>query len=120
MVRPHDSTQVVKDWLAGPRLCPICRERPVEYPHHVVPRGSPNFGDDVAANIVPLCGDGTRGCHGDVEARRNQAREKLGAYLQESRPDTIAYVRKKIEPGGDAWLERHYGIASSTNRPPTD
>lgn len=76
----------------------------------MVPKGSPNFGDDVPANLVPLCGDGTRGCHGDVEARRNGTREKLGDFIVRFRPDTLAYVRGKIVPGADAWLQRHYGI----------
>ena len=34
--------------------------------HHIVPRSQ--GGDDVAENMAPMCGDGTRGCHGILES----------------------------------------------------
>lgn len=91
------------------RTCVICGD-PAANAHHVIPKGSPNFGDDIPANLVGLCGSGTTGCHGDVEGRRGKARAELGTYLVRNRPDTIAYVREKLTPGGDAWLKRHYKI----------
>jgi hypothetical protein len=68
--------------------------------HHIVPRSS--GGDDVEPNIVPLCGDGVRGCHGAVEAWDREARAKLRESL---RPEEVAYV---IERKGEAWLDRNY------------
>lgn len=34
--------------------------------HHILPRSQ--GGDDVIANLAPMCGDGTRGCHGLLES----------------------------------------------------
>jgi hypothetical protein len=34
--------------------------------HHILPRSQ--GGDDLVINLVPLCGDGTRGCHGLLES----------------------------------------------------
>jgi hypothetical protein len=48
------------------RLCRVCMG-PATSLHHMVPRSL--GGDDVADNLVPLCGTGTTGCHGLVEAR---------------------------------------------------
>jgi hypothetical protein len=45
------------------RSCRACGQ-PAGSAHHLVPRGGPHYGDDVAANLVALCGDGTSGCHG--------------------------------------------------------
>ncbi len=33
--------------------------------HHILPRSQ--GGDDLPVNLAPLCGDGTRGCHGLLE-----------------------------------------------------
>ena len=89
------------------RSCVLCGD-PAAGVHHVVPKGSPNFGDDLPANLVALC----TGCHGDVEGRKGTARKELGAYLVRCRPDVIEYARKKLDPGGDAWLQRHYKIGA--------
>lgn len=82
--------------------CPVCGLRG-ESAHHVVPRIQ--GGDDVPENIVIPCGDGTTGCHGDIEARRNKARERLREYLELIRPDVIRYVKDRK---GEAWLDRNY------------
>jgi hypothetical protein len=71
--------------------------------HHVVPKGG-GRGDDVAENLVPLCGHGTVGCHGKVEARDPWARSLLGQRLTDAER---AYV---VGKQGAAWLERHYGV----------
>ena len=34
--------------------------------HHILPRSQ--GGDDIIDNLAPLCGDGTRGCHGILES----------------------------------------------------
>jgi hypothetical protein len=70
--------------------------------HHVVPRSQ--SGDDVVNNLVSLCGHGTRGCHGLVEARDPWARSLLGQRLTDTER---AYV---VGKQGAAWLERHYGV----------
>jgi hypothetical protein len=72
--------------------------------HHVVPRSQ--GGDDIPANSVWLCGSGTTGCHGAIEARR----PKMTALLRHGLPADVAeYV---ISKKGWAWLERRYGALS--------
>lgn len=39
--------------------------------HHRLPRG--RGGTDRLSNLVTCCGDGVRGCHGDLESDRSQA-----------------------------------------------
>jgi hypothetical protein len=67
--------------------------------HHLVSRSQ--RGDDVDDNIVPLCGHGTVGCHGDVEHHK-WARVALRAMLTEANEEYC--VRKK----GWVWLEKRY------------
>lgn len=68
--------------LMRERVCRICR-RPVGEVilgrHHLVPRSL--GGDDVDDNLVPLCGSGTFGCHGRVEAGDARARAALRGEL---------------------------------------
>ena len=73
--------------------------------HHVIPRSQ--GGDDVPANLAPLCGNGTMGCHGLIEARDPWARQALGKALT---PENCRYLWTRIGPGWQAWLERHYGV----------
>lgn len=104
IIDPKATTRAV---LAQPR-CALC-PNPSATGHHVIAKG--RLGDDVAENIVALCGSGTTGCHGAVEDRREWALRSLGEYLASRRPDTIAYVRGKLGPvSGDAWLERHLRV----------
>lgn len=37
--------------------------------HHLVPKGQ--GGDDLDENIIPLCGNGTQGCHGAMTDHTN-------------------------------------------------
>lgn len=85
--------------------CQVCgKPRPWQVSvHHIIPRGQ--GGDDVPANFALLCGHGTVGCHGDVEARRNGARERLRAAMTS---DQLAYVTQKKS---QAWLDRMYPLA---------
>lgn len=69
--------------------------------HHVVPKSL--GGDDVAENLVPLCGSGTTGCHGLVEARDPWACTLLGERLTSVERD-YALAKK-----GSDWLQRYYG-----------
>lgn len=52
-------------------LCVRCG-RPANGWHHRVPEGQSGPTDHL--NCVPLCGDGTKGCHGWVEHHRAAAR----------------------------------------------
>lgn len=71
--------------------------------HHVYPRGQ--GGDDVIVNLVPLCGSGTTGCHGLIEARDARAR----ATLRENFSDAHRwYLTYKLGFGAEAWLDRNY------------
>lgn len=92
------------------RACAICGE-PASDGHHVLGRGSPNFGDDFPENIVPLCGSGTTGCHGLITANDITARRQLGEHIVLERPGVIAYVLDKLgdERGAD-WLARRLFI----------
>lgn len=82
--------------------CRLCGSR-VDYKlsrHHLVPRGA--GGDDVDFNLVPLCGGGTIGCHGDVEGWHRTARQRLRQRLTQGE---VEYV---IGKKGEAWLDRMY------------
>jgi hypothetical protein len=57
---------------ASDRLCVRCGRRANSWQHRVAAgRGGPTD----AFNCVPLCGDGTRGCHGWAEHNVTAARE---------------------------------------------
>jgi hypothetical protein len=64
--------------------------------------------DDVRANLVMLCGDGTRGCHGAITNEEKIARHALGRYIRVHRPDTFAYLTEKLSStiAADEWLTR--------------
>jgi hypothetical protein len=74
--------------------------------HHLVQRGGRYGGADVAANLVPLCGHGTSGCHGLVESRDPSACRALVESLTDAE---YAYA---IQRGGEGFLERRYGVAA--------
>jgi hypothetical protein len=40
-----------------------------------------------------VCGDGVRGCHGEIEAHNHGTILLLVAHILSHRPDTIAYLR---------------------------
>lgn len=77
--------------------------------HHVLKRGQ--GGDDVRENLVPLCGDGTNGCHGAVESNRDFACRALGLYIQSERPDILVYLERKLEGGAAEWLKRRLRLS---------
>lgn len=102
--------------------CASCH-RPPSNAHHVIPKGSPYFGDDVVGNIVMLCGSGTMGCHGaihgspyvDERGKRwteNDVRAEIGKTIVTIRPDVIAYVITKLgDEAGMDYLRRKYLVA---------
>lgn len=92
--------RIREEKLTG-RSCRVCVAFIAGTLHHLVPRSL--GGDDVADNLVPLCGSGTTGCHGLVEARDPWACSLLGFRLTEAER---AYV---IGKKGEAFLHRYYG-----------
>jgi 5-methylcytosine-specific restriction endonuclease McrA len=107
---PGKYRALVRDRLEAEPLCRVCGVRRADGCHHLVPKDY--GGDDVAANLVPLCGSGTTGCHGRVEARHRRTRSELRAAL---RLEELTYVVARAGGGDDdrgvAWLDRHYPAA---------
>ncbi len=87
--------------------CQICGDNGTAYGlsiHHLLPRGQ--GGDDMPSNFALLCGHGTAGCHGDVEAHRNGARSRLRESMTQ---EQIAYL---VAKRGWAWVDRFYPEAA--------
>ncbi len=71
--------------------------------HHVVSKSL--GGDDIARNLVPVCGDGTRGHHGDLEAHRPVACRALAGAIAMWDDQAYAYAVGKL--GEDGFLRRY-------------
>jgi len=71
--------------------------------HHLIPRSLGGVWTE--SNIVGLCGSGTTGCHGLVEARDRVACAALRRSLTDAEYSYI--VAKK----GEAFLDRYYPVA---------
>jgi len=70
--------------------------------HHVVLRSQ--GGDDLRANIVCVSKD----IHDRYHTADPVVRLMLAEYVRDNRPDTVAYLQKKLgEDGYTTWLERH-------------
>jgi len=69
------------------RECALCGATDPLSLHHI--NNKPR--DDVEPNLVMLCGDGVRGCHGLIEGQDGSTVKALATYLLEKRPDTVAY-----------------------------
>ena len=82
--------------------CRLCG-KPGTNLHHVIPR-SRGLAAWSESNLVPLCGSGTTGCHGLIEAHDRAACQRLAERLTDAE---YAYV---IEAAGEGFLERRYGI----------
>ena len=88
-------------------ICVLCGQ-PATL-HHIYPRGQ--GGDDVEANFVGLCGDGTSGHHGLIEDRDIDTRADLGEYIGMEREDTINYLVGKLgAEEAKEWLRRRFFI----------
>lgn len=83
------------DWLG------VAQEHPSSL-HHSVPKDALYNGDDVAENLVSLCGDGTQGHHGLVTAGDGDTCRAYAAMLPHLAEDTYAYSTQKM--GDDAYL----------------
>lgn len=85
--------------------CCVSCGLPCESLHHVVPRSQ--GGDDIEMNLAPMCGDGTRGCHGRLESHAPGWERIAGhvrAYVM-ARASRHVYVLDKI---GQDRFDRRY------------
>lgn len=71
--------------------------------HHLVPKSL--GGDDVADNVIPLCGHGTLGCHGAVEDHPRGWEEIAGRIRASLTKAEIGYVVLKKSRD---FLDRYY------------
>lgn len=97
-IADKEGWEILRRAKGGP--CRLCNTGFGVSLHHLVPRSL--GGDDLPWNLVSLCGSGTTGCHGLVEARDPVTLAKLRAALEE--PE-IAYIAGKK---GLAFLHRYY------------
>lgn len=94
------------DKVAAEGRCRACGKLPTGHPldslnrAHLVPRS--RGGDDVPANIIPLCGSGTSGCHGLSHEHHVPT---LRAIRRALKPEEVAYVIAKTSR---AWLDRSF------------
>lgn len=110
-IREVDRTMTTRACLEW-RTCPC--GQPSATGHHILARGAPYFGDDVLSNILPLCGSGTTGCHGDIENEDMETRKMVGRHIRAERPDIVTYVQEKLgKRKGDDFLRRRFYAARS-------
>lgn len=85
------------------RECALCGTTERLSLHHIVkhPR------DDLEANLVMLCGDGVRGCHGLIEANHAPTVTRLMNYILAKRSDTVMHLRMSMgQVAADDWIAR--------------
>lgn len=104
--RRHVASPAEWNELRAQKLGPCrgCDDRPLRLHmtlHHLV--GRDLGGDDVADNLIPLCGSGSAGCHGKAEAERDRA--TLTRIRHSLTPYEAAYVLRKK---GEDFLDRYY------------
>lgn len=89
--------------------CLVCRWQGVkqELPstlHHIVAKSL--GGSDTEANVAPVCGDGTRGHHGLLEAHDPVTCQAFAAALQQWDDQAYSYAVEKL--GEDRFLRRYH------------
>jgi hypothetical protein len=89
----------IRDEKLGP--CRVCGSHPTTL-HHILSKSL--GGDDIADNLVAVCGSGTTGCHGLIEAFDPWACSLLGQRLTDAER---AYV---VARKGAYFLESRYGL----------
>lgn len=97
----------IRERKLGP--CLVCtylkvEQGPASTLHHVVAKSL--GGSDTESNCVPLCGTGTTGCHGRVEAHEPDTCQAFAAALQLLDDDAYAYAIEKL--GEDGFLRRYH------------
>lgn len=85
-------------WAAKRGPCRVCKVRDTVDPHHIVWRE--DRGDDIAANIAPVC-------RKDHEALHRRAPAIARLFLASLTDAEYAYM---VERGGDDYAARVYGI----------
>jgi len=91
------------------RLCRRCG-RPGGSIHHRIPRGMGGSRDpkiNSPANLVFVCGHGTAGCHGWIEAHRTESYMSGWLVHRYEDPETVPL----IDMGGVAWVLTTDGLA---------
>src|SRR3990167_3600379 len=83
--------------------CAICGGRS-ESLHHIYKRGQ--GGGDLLVNLAPVCGSGTTGCHGKLEARDPEALATLGHWVGAAFITYLASVLGDTDRAW-AWVERN-------------
>lgn len=69
--------------------------------------------DDVRGNLVMVCGDGVRGCHGRLEARDPVVCHLLGDHVLLARPDVLEHLRWRMgEEAASEWIRRNLWLDS--------
>ena len=86
--------------------CRVCGRLERVTAHHLIPRSLGGIWTE--SNIVPLCGSGTTGCHGDVEARHADACAKLRLSLDDSEYSFI------VSRAGEGFLDRYLPVPRET------
>jgi hypothetical protein len=87
--------------LARDRYCRSCGRRATNC-HHLIGKGQ--SGDDLAENLIPLCGSGSDGCHGALHGNpwvtadgmrfdAHLVRQQIGGHLW---PDEILYCIQRL------------------------
>lgn len=116
MVNEKTCKEIVRERSSG--CCEICGERRGESMHHRLTR---KFGPWSPSNIVHLCGDGTRGCHGRVTDTRTEYYEDGHGWLihtwEKRPPSEIPFEHWKwgkvlLDDVGDYHLHREEAVAS--------
>lgn len=74
--------------------------------HHVVSKSL--GGDDIAENLVPVCGSGTTGCHGLLEAHHPETCRAFAAAVQQYDDAVYAYAIEKL--GEERFLKRYHAF----------
>lgn len=97
----------LREQCLGP--CIVCTSAGLEQRlesslHHVVPRGQ--GGADVACNLAPVCGDGTTGHHGLLEAHDEETCQVFAAALRRQLPEVYRYALATL--GVDRFARRYH------------
>lgn len=97
--------RIIEDQLGWEQLrraklaaCRVCGDSWLPQLHHLVPVGRTNDGDDVPANLVPLC----RECHQEFHDAKAGVAEAIRATLTEAELEYVT-AKKSVD-----WLERRY------------
>lgn len=90
--------------------CAACGRSDLPLSQHHILYGADGRHDD-PRNLLPLCGDGVRGCHGLAHHMDPNTLGRIGRAIAAS-PGRIAFVKERLgaERGLD-YLRRRYGVS---------